>query len=93
VPRLKTEGPFFFGDALLSRLLRFFIGVRLALGCDLLFLRWLLSRFGLLGSMGGAVDANGFFVCWLIQTRHFTQGHTHCVAWICETVIEIQTLR
>jgi hypothetical protein len=26
----------------LSRLLRFFIGVRLALSCDLLFLRWLL---------------------------------------------------
>jgi hypothetical protein len=47
-----------------------FIGVRLALGCDLLFLRWLLSRFGLLGSMGGAVDANGFFGCWLIQSLH-----------------------
>ena len=29
----------------LSRLLRFFIGVRLALGCDLLFLRWLLIRW------------------------------------------------
>jgi len=41
--------------------LRFFIGVRLALGCDLLFLRWLLRRYGLLGSMGGAEDANGFF--------------------------------
>ena len=98
--------------------LRFFIGVRLALGCDLLLLRWLLSFFELRGSMGGAVDANGFFSCWLIedpcsklqgsstvrnavffmirsltlpqaagsalafavQSRHFTQGHTHCVA-------------
>jgi hypothetical protein len=28
-------------DHNLLRLLRFFIGVRLALGCDLLFLRWL----------------------------------------------------
>jgi hypothetical protein len=28
----------------LTRLLRFLSGVRLALGCDLLFLRWLLKK-------------------------------------------------
>jgi hypothetical protein len=38
----------------LPRLLRFFIGVRLAPTCDLLFLRWLLVSVGFAGAADGS---------------------------------------